>query len=88
MVKTLRILSFVFLGIGLAAGIYSIASGKQLGMLYNWFPFMMSVYCSLLYHRMVHPEKLPKMTAKSSLIAAVAVYVLVFAVVMAIIVLS
>lgn len=88
MAKTLRILSFVFLGIGLAALIYCIASGKQLSILYNWLPFLLSSSCSLLYHRMAHPEKLPSLTAKSSVIAAIASYVLVFAVIIAIIVLN
>lgn len=88
MVKTLRILSFVFLVICLAACIYSLLPGKQLAYPYIGIPMMLSIVCSLLYHRMAHPEKLRKLTSKSGVIAAIAVYVLVVAVIIAIIVLN
>ena len=88
MVKTLRILSFVFQVICLAACIYSLLPGKQLAYPYIGIPMMLSIVCSLLYHRMAHPEKLRKLPWKSSVTIAVAAYVLVFAVIIAIIVLN
>lgn len=88
MVKTLRILSFVFMGIGLAALIYDLLPGKQLAYPYIGIPMMLSIVCSLLYHRMAHPEKLRKLTRKSNVIVAVAAYVLVFAAIIAVLVLS
>jgi|GEM_PF-5418094 len=87
MAKTLRILSFVFMGIGLAAMIYDLLQGKQLAYLYR-IPIMLSIVCSMQYHRMAHPEKIPKLPWKSSVIVVVASYVLVFAALIAVLVLS
>ena len=49
---------------------------------------MLSIVCSMQYHRMAHPEKIPKLPWKSSVTIVVAAYVLVFAVIIAIIVLN
>ena len=88
MAKALRILSFVFMGIGLAALIYDLLPCKKLAYPYIGIPPILSIICSTQYHRMTHPEKLRKLTSKSGVIAAVAVYVLVVAVIIAIIVLN
>ncbi|MBQ4429013.1 MAG: hypothetical protein II871_04500 [Clostridia bacterium] len=88
MVKTLRILSFVFMGIGLAALIYDLLPGKKLAYPYIGIPPILSIICSTQYHRMTHPEKLRKLPWKSSVTIAVAAYVLVFAAIIAVLVLS
>lgn len=88
MAKALCILSFVFLGIGLAALIYDLLPGKKLAYPYIGIPPILSIICSTQYHRMTHPEKLRKLTWKSSVTIAVAAYVLVFAAIIAVLVLS
>ena len=88
MAKTLRILSIVFIIVSIAALIYSILPNKQLSSPYIGIPLMLSIICSTQYHRMTHPEKLRKLTWKSSVTIAVAAYVLVFAAIIAVLVLS
>ncbi|MBR5947247.1 MAG: hypothetical protein IKZ82_01200 [Clostridia bacterium] len=88
MVKVLRVLSIVFIIVSIAAMIYSILPGKKLAYPYIGIPLMLSIICSTQYHRMTHPEKLRKLTRKSSVIVAVAAYVLVFAALIAVLVLS
>ena len=88
MAKALRILSFVFLGIGLAAAIYRFASGKQIEPLYTWLPFVLSAACSVSYHRMAHPEKLTALPMKTRIILAAACFALIIAAVIAVIVLN
>lgn len=88
MAKTLRILSFVLMGIGLAALIYDLLPSKKLAYPYIGIPPILSIICSTQYHRMTYPEKLRKLPWKSSVIVAVAAYVLVFAALIAVLVLS
>lgn len=85
MVKTLRILSFVFMAICLAAVIYGLLPGKQLAAPFIMTPMLISMACSMQYHRMAHPEKVQKLTSKSSLVIMLTVFVLTVAVTMVII---
>ena len=88
MAKTLRILSIVFIIVSIAALIYSILPDKQLSSPYIGIPLMLSIACSMLYNGMVKKEQGSKLITKKGLIITVAVYVLVVAVIIAIIVLN
>lgn len=88
MVKTLRILSFVFRVICLAACIYSLLPGKKLAYPYIGIPPILSIICSTQYHRMAHPEKLTALPMKTRIILAAACFALIIAAVIAVIVLN